>query len=143
MSLYENNKLFLVGHKYWFVSHWPPTSEIGMLLITNFLELGMVAARGRKLASRHHAVSERPMLIHAYPAVALRGHFQKGIFVAWQGNSTVCVNQTRLHCINQMGKTQSKALTERHGTCESAVIVHCVAVRQGFCNIRHIRFFLL
>jgi hypothetical protein len=25
------------------------------------------------------------------------------------------VNQTRSHCVNQMGKTQSKALAERHG----------------------------
>jgi hypothetical protein len=42
----------------------------------------------------------------------------------------VCVNQTRLHCVNQMGKTQSKPLAERHdretawerhGMCESAL----------------------
>jgi hypothetical protein len=26
-----------------------------------------------------------------------------------------CVNQTRPHCVNQMGKTQSKPLAERHG----------------------------
>jgi hypothetical protein len=26
-----------------------------------------------------------------------------------------CVNQTRPHNVNQMGKTQSKALAERHG----------------------------
>jgi hypothetical protein len=32
----------------------------------------------------------------------------------------VCVNQTWPHCVNQMGKTQSKALAERHGMCESA-----------------------
>jgi hypothetical protein len=32
----------------------------------------------------------------------------------------VCVNQTRPHCVNQMGKTQSKPLAERHGMCESA-----------------------
>jgi hypothetical protein len=104
MSSHQNNKLLLVHDKRCFVSHWPTASEIGMLLITNFLELRVVAARGRKLASRQHAVSERPMLIHTYytvpmlfqavtlprpyhdPAVALRGRFQKGIFVAWQGN---------------------------------------------------------
>jgi hypothetical protein len=33
----------------------------------------------------------------------------------------VCVNQARLHCVNQMGKTQSKPLAERHGMCESAL----------------------
>jgi hypothetical protein len=48
------------------------------------------------------------------------------------GNGMVCVNQTQLHYVNQMGKTQPKALAEwqgrngmgtareRHGICESA-----------------------
>jgi hypothetical protein len=51
----------------------------------------------RTRAGRPHAVSGRPMLIQTYhtvplprpcrePAVALRGHFQNGISVAWQGN---------------------------------------------------------
>jgi hypothetical protein len=31
------------------------------------------------------------------------------------GNGMVCMHQTRPHCVNQMGKTQSKALAERHG----------------------------
>jgi hypothetical protein len=66
------------------------------------------------------------------PAMALRGRFQKGIFVAWHGNGIACVNQTRPHCVNQMGNTQSKALVERHGRetagerhgmCESALKV--------------------
>jgi hypothetical protein len=35
--------------------------------------------------------------------------------VAWQGNGMACVNQTRPHNVNQMGKTQSKAVAERHG----------------------------
>jgi hypothetical protein len=47
------------------------------------------------------------------PAVALRDCFQNGIFVAWQGNGTACVNRTAPHCVNQMGKTQSKPLVER------------------------------
>src|SRR5215510_13882169 len=34
---------------------------------------------------------------------------------AWQGNGMVCVNQTLPHCVNQMGKSQSKPLAERHG----------------------------
>jgi hypothetical protein len=116
MSLHQNNKLALVHHKCCFVSHWPPASEIGMLLITKFLELRAVAPRGRKLASRQHAVSCRhlPRPCHD-PVFALRSRFQKGIFVAWQGNGMVRVNQTRPHCVNQMGKTQSKALAERHG----------------------------
>jgi hypothetical protein len=32
-----------------------------------------------------------------------------------QGNGMACVNQTRPHYVNQMGKTQSKALAEGHG----------------------------
>jgi hypothetical protein len=90
MSLHQNNKLLLVHDKRCFVSHWPPASDIGMLLITNCLELGH------------------------YPAMALGSRFQKGIFVTWQGKGMVCVNQTQRHCVNQMGKTQSKALAERH-----------------------------
>ena len=46
---------------------------------------------------------------------ACRDPAVKGIFVAWQGNDMVCVNQTRPPCVNQMGKSQSKPLTERHG----------------------------
>jgi hypothetical protein len=68
-----------------------------MLLITNFLELRVVEGISRTLARRQHAVSGRPMLIHTYHpvpmpstcrdlAMVLRGRFQKGIFVTWQGN---------------------------------------------------------
>jgi hypothetical protein len=144
MSLHQNNKLLLVHDKRCFVSNWPPASEIGMLLVTNFLELRVVAGISRTLAGRQHAVCARPMLIHTYhavsmpsscrdPAMAFRVRFQKDIFVAWQGNGMVCVNQTRSHCVNQMGKTRSKALAERHGrgtaweqhgVCESAFILH-------------------
>jgi hypothetical protein len=71
MSLHQNNKLFLVHYERYFVSHWPPESEIGILLITNFLELRVVAGRRRTLAGRQHAVSGRPMLIHTYHAVPM------------------------------------------------------------------------
>jgi hypothetical protein len=62
--------------------------------------------------------------------MALRGRLEKGTLVAWQGNGMVCVNQTRPHNVNQMGKTQSNDLVERHGRgtawewhgmCESAL----------------------
>jgi hypothetical protein len=40
--------------------------------------------------------------------------------VAWHGRDMGaawhCVNQTRPHCVNQMGKTQYKPLAARHGT---------------------------
>jgi hypothetical protein len=159
MSLHQNNKLLLVHDKRWFVSHWLPASEIGMLLVTNILEFRVVAGISWKLAGRQHAVSGRPMLIHTYhavpfpccshavtlprpcpdPAMALRGRFQKCIFMAWQGNGMACVNQIRPHCVNQMGKTQTKALAERHGRgtawerhgmCESA-----------FTQTKHVAFF--
>jgi hypothetical protein len=111
-----------------------------MLLITNLMELRVVAGRSRTLAGiwtadansyipcRSHAVTlTRP---YHNPAVALKGRFQKGIFVAWQGNGMVRLNQTRPHCVNQMWRTQSKPLLERHGRgtvrerhgmCESAL----------------------
>jgi hypothetical protein len=66
-------------------------------------------------------------------AVALRSRFQNGMVVARHGRGMACVNQTRPHCVNQMGKTQSKPLAarhgrgaawERHGMCELALSVH-------------------
>jgi hypothetical protein len=57
--------------------------------------------------------------------------------MAGERHGIVCVNQTQPHCVNEMGNTQSKALTERygrgtawerHGICESALKVqgHCI-----------------
>jgi hypothetical protein len=52
------------------------------------------------------------MLCHARAApmarcgVTLRSRFQNGMVVAWHGRGMVCVNQTRPHCVNQMGKTK-------------------------------------
>jgi hypothetical protein len=48
-------------------------------------------------------------------AVALRSRFQNGMVVAWHGRGMARVNQTQPHCVNQMGKTQSKPLAARHG----------------------------
>jgi hypothetical protein len=65
-----------------------------LLLVTTFVELRVVAGRGRMWAGRPNAVSERPMLIHTYHAVpmphcavALRGRFQNGMVMAWQGTA--------------------------------------------------------
>jgi len=58
-----------------------------------------------------------------------RGLKKNGMVRAWHGRGMVSVNQTRPHCVNQMGKTHSKPLTARHGrgtawawhvVCESA-----------------------
>jgi hypothetical protein len=137
MFLHQNNKLLLIHDKHCFVSHWPPASEIGMLLVTNFLELRVVAGTRRTLAVCQHSVSGRPMLIHTYHAVpmlfpcrlpaetlprpfrglekSLSERHIRGIAGERHGNDMACVNQTRPHCVNQMGKTQSKPLAERHG----------------------------
>jgi hypothetical protein len=54
----------------------------------------------------------------------------RGMAAERHGNGMACVNQARPHCVNQMGKTRSKALAERHGRgtawerhgmCESAL----------------------
>jgi hypothetical protein len=38
--------------------------------------------------------------------------------IPWHGmcELALCVNQTRPHCVNQIGNTQSKTLAERHGS---------------------------
>ena len=65
-------------------------------------------------ASQGHstAVERRPCC-----AVALRR-------TAWSEHCMASVNQTRPHCVNQMGKTHSKPLAARHAVCESALKVH-------------------
>jgi hypothetical protein len=69
-----------------------------------------------------HAVFGWPMLIHTCHAmsmprcaVALRSHSQNSIVVAWHGHGMSCVNKTQPHCVDQMGKTQSKPLVARQG----------------------------
>jgi hypothetical protein len=56
---------------------------------------------------------------HAMPmprcAVDLRSCFQNGMVVAWHGRGMGCVNQTRPHCVSEMGKTHSEPLAVRHG----------------------------
>jgi hypothetical protein len=93
-----------------------------MLLITIFVELRVVAGRSRTRAGRPHAVSGRSMLIHTCHAmpmprctVVLRSRSKNDMVVARHVLGTVCVNQTRPHCVNKMGKTQSKHLAARHG----------------------------
>ena len=48
-------------------------------------------------------------------AVLRCGLENNGIVGVWHGHGMASVNQTRLHCVNQMGKTQSKPLAARHG----------------------------
>ena len=76
-----------------------------MLLITTFVELRVVAGRSRTRVGSPQAVSRRTCC-----ALALRR-------TAWSehGMDMASVNQTRPHCVNQMGKTHSKPLAARHG----------------------------
>jgi hypothetical protein len=95
--------LFVLFHNSCLVSHWPPASEIAMLLITTLVELRVVAGRSRTRAGNPQAVSRRTCC-----AVALRR-------TAWSERGMASVNQTRPHCVNQMGKTHSKPWAARHG----------------------------
>ena len=61
--------------------------------------------------------------------VLCRGLEKNGMVGAWHGHGMAIVNQTRPHCVNQMGKTPSKPLAAQHGRgtaqawhamCESA-----------------------
>jgi len=47
--------------------------------------------------------------------------------MAWarHGHGMTSVNQTRPHCVNQMGKTHSKYLAARPGKCESDTAALC------------------
>jgi hypothetical protein len=87
-----------------------------MLLTTNFMELRVVAGRSRTRAG----------------SVLCRGLEKNAVVRASHGRGMASVNQTRPHCVNQMGKTHSKALAARHGMgtawarhamCESTVSV--------------------
>ena len=83
-----------------------------------------------------HAVLLKTMAQHGrrVTAVLCRGLEKNGMVGAWHGRGMASVNQTRPHCINQMGKTHSKPLAARHGKgkawarhamCESAWSLQC------------------
>ena len=66
-------------------------------------------------------------------AVLCSGLEKNGIVAAWHGHGLASVNQTRPHCVNQIGKTHSKPLAARrgrgaawarHAMCESVFNVH-------------------
>ena len=48
-------------------------------------------------------------------AVLCRGLEKYCMVGAWHGHGMASVNQTQLHCVNQMGKTHSKRLAAGHG----------------------------
>jgi hypothetical protein len=93
-----------------------------MLLVTTFVDHRVLAERSRTRTGRPHAVSVNShMSCHAHASL-LRGlekslseRHGRGMARARSGRDMVCVNQTRPHCVNEMGKTQSKPITARHG----------------------------
>jgi len=99
MSLHQNNKLFLGYDKRCLFSHWPPASEISMLLITTFLELCVVAGKSRRRAG---------------------GLEKNGMVGARHGK---CEWDTAApHCVKQTVKTHSKPFAARHGRGTLCVI---------------------
>jgi hypothetical protein len=75
-----------------------------MLLITNFVEIRVVAGRSRKRTDRPHAVCGRPMLIHTCRAHAVLCHGLENSLSERHGR----------------GKARA-----RHGTCESNMTALC------------------
>jgi hypothetical protein len=55
------------------------------------------------------------MLIHTCYAMPMPNCHGLKLLPERHGRGMACVNQTWLHCVNQMGKTQSKPLAARHG----------------------------
>ena len=58
----------------------------------------------------------RPQHGRLSTAMLCNGLEKNGMVGAWHGNGMASVNQTRPHCVNQMGKTHYKPLAARHGT---------------------------
>ena len=73
-----------------------------MLLITVFVELRVVAGRSITRAGSPQAVSRRPCCAVALRRTAWSEH---GMGPAWAWHGMASVNQTRPHCVNQIGKT--------------------------------------
>ena len=76
-----------------------------------------------------------------------RGLEKNGMVGAWYGHGMASVNQTRPHCVNKMGKTQSKPLAARHSRrtawarhamCESALNGHLLSAHLcSHCPVLH------
>ena len=78
----------------------------------------------RSLSEAYQSSSQRSI-----PTTVKSGHSTAG---ARHGHGTASVNQTRLHCVNETGKTHSKPLAARHTTCELALRQLQNTPRQAF-----------
>ena len=95
--------------------------------------------RGTPRGSRKKPNAGRQSTGRLSTAVLCRGLEKNGMVRAWHGRGMASVNQTRPHCVNQLGKTHSKSLAARHdrGTawarhamCELALRVLIIRARR-------------
>jgi hypothetical protein len=103
-----------------------------MLLITTFEDLYVAAGRSRTRAMLFHTCHAHAALCRGLEKSLSERH-GCGMTRARHGRGMACVNQTRPHCVNQMGKTQSKPLAARpgwelHGMCELALSRHTMRI---------------
>jgi hypothetical protein len=71
--------------------------------------------RGTPRGNRKKPNAGRQPTCRLSRAVRCRGLERNGMVRAWHGRGVASVNQTRPHCVNQMGKAHSKTLAARHG----------------------------
>ena len=82
-----------------------------------FCSPAMPCRYGFRMCLSHVIYIVRPCLIHTchamlWPCRSSQGH---GMVGALHGRGMASVNQTRPHCVNQLGKTHCKTLAARHG----------------------------
>ena len=68
-------------------------------------------------------------------AVLCCGLEKNGMVGAWHGYDMESLNQTRTHCVNQMGKTHSKPLAARHGTARHGRGTPCYVWIGLYCAV--------
>jgi hypothetical protein len=98
--------------------------------------------RGTPRCSRKKPNAGRLATGRLSTAVLCRGLEKNGMDRAWHGRGMASVNQTRPHCVNQMGKPHSKPLAARHGR-GTAWARHAVCESAFTCFIRPVRQLLL
>ena len=71
--------------------------------------------RGKIRPEPFFSMPQHSTAVSRHTAVLCCGLEKNSMFGAWHGHGMASVNQTRPHCVNQMGKTHSKPLAARHG----------------------------
>jgi hypothetical protein len=104
----------------------PRVERIGMLLTTIFVEFRVVAGRSRTLAGLWTSDANSHMPCHAM-LMPLCRDLEK-LLSERHGRGMACVDQTRPHCVNLTGKTQSKPSAARHG-------MGAAWERRGMCEL--------